>query len=57
MNIGDLVRISPHLTHFPDWVIGKITEVDLNPFVGVVVTAETEDGSIFFGYEYLFKLV
>lgn len=55
MKIGDNVLISPDLTHLTDWVEGKIIDVEQNQFVGVVISAETADGNIFFGYEDLFK--
>lgn len=51
------MRLSPYLTHFPDWVTGGVKAVENNPFVGVVITAELEDGNLFFGYEYLFEKV
>lgn len=57
MTVGDLMRLSPYLTHFPDWVTGGVKAVENNPFVGVVITAELEDGNLFFGYEYLFEKV
>lgn len=55
MELGDIVRISPDLTHFADWVVGKVIEIKNNPYVGIVISAETEDGNVFFGYEYLFE--
>ncbi|MFR4702414.1 MAG: hypothetical protein ACLT8S_09650 [Eubacterium sp.] len=30
-------------------------EVENNPFVGIVISAETEDKNVFFGQEDLFK--
>ena len=53
--VGDKVLISPDLTHLPDWIEGTGIEVENNPFVGVVISAETEDGNVFFGKEDLFK--
>ncbi|MES5169436.1 transcriptional regulator [Prevotella melaninogenica] len=55
MKVGDNVLISPDLTHQNDWVKGKVIEVEQNQFVGVVISAETSDGNVFFGYEDLFK--
>jgi hypothetical protein len=55
MKVGDNVLISPDLTHQTDWVKGKVIEVEQNQFVGVVISAETSDGNVFFGYEDLFK--
>lgn len=56
MKVGDNVLISPDLTHQTDWVKGKIIDVEKNQFVGVVISAETDDGDIFFEREELFKL-
>lgn len=55
MKVGDNVLISPDLTHLSEWVEGKVIEVEQNQFVGVVISAETPDGNIFFGYQDLFK--
>lgn len=57
MKIGDSVKISPDLTRLPNWVNGKVIEVEDNPFIGVVISAKTEDGVIFFGQLDLFKPV
>lgn len=56
MKIGDYVLISPDLTQQKDWIKGKIIEVENNSFVGIVVSAETSDGNVFFGVENSFKL-
>lgn len=55
MNIGDKVLISPDLTKLTDWISGTVIEVENNPFVGIVISAETEDKNVFFGQEDLFK--
>lgn len=55
ITVGDIVLISPDLTHLPDWIEGKVIEVENNPFVGIVISAETQDGNVFFGKEDLFK--
>ena len=55
MKIGDLVHISPDLTMKDDWVDGRVVDIKDNPFVGVVVSAKTDNGVIFFGREELFK--
>ena len=47
--------VSPELTGRTDWEPGVVVEVEDNPFVGVVVAAETEDGDVFFGRKDLFK--
>lgn len=56
MKTGDRVLISPDLTRTQEWVEGVVIEVEQNPFVGVVISAETEDKNVFFGPESLFKL-
>ncbi|MBQ8158270.1 MAG: transcriptional regulator [Prevotella sp.] len=53
--IGDKVLISPDVTHKSDWTPGKVIDVEANPFVGTVISAETENGEIFFDKEYKFK--
>lgn len=55
MKIGDKVLISPDLTRLQDWIKGVVIEVENNPFVGIVISAETEDKNVFFGQEDLFK--
>ena len=55
MKKGETVFISPQVTGYPDWVEGKIIEVEKNPFVGIVITAKTKNGVIFFDKEYLFR--
>lgn len=55
MKVGDKVLISPDLTKLPDWEEGKVIEVENNTFIGVVISAETKDGNVFFGKEDLFK--
>lgn len=47
--------ISPDLTRLQDWVKGTVIEVENNPFIGIVISAETEDKNVFFGQEDLFK--
>lgn len=55
MKVGDLVHISPDLTMQDNWVDGKVIDVENNSFVGIVVSAKTDNGTIFFGREELFK--
>ena len=55
MNLGDYVLISPDLTSFKDWIKGQIIDVEDNPFNGKVISAKTQDGSIFFGVTNLFR--
>lgn len=55
MKTGDKVLISPDLTRLPEWITGTVIMVENNPFVGFVISAETEDKDVFFGQEDLFK--
>ena len=55
MKTGDNVLISPEVTHKSDWTQGKVIEVEANPFVGTVISAETPSGEIYFDKEYQFK--
>lgn len=43
MKTGDKVLISPDLTRLPEWITGTVIMVENNPFVGIVISAETED--------------
>ena len=56
MEVGDKVLISPDLTLQKEWLPGTIIQVENNPFVGIVISAETEDSNVFFGREDLFRL-
>lgn len=47
--------ISPDLTRMEGWITGTVIEVEDNPFIGTVISAETEDKDVFFGKEDLFK--
>lgn len=55
MKLGDDVLISPEVTHLHEWTRGKVIEVEANPFVGTVISAQTADGNIYFNRESLFK--
>lgn len=55
MRVGDKVLISPDLTKLSNWISGTVIEVENNPFVGIVISAETEDKNVFFGQKDLFK--
>jgi hypothetical protein len=52
---GESVLIAPDLTGAGKWLSGNVIEVEHNSFVGNVITAEAEDGDIYFGREYSFK--
>ena len=56
MKLGDFVLISPDLTSLKDWIKARIIDIENNSFVGVVISAETEDGNVFFGRNDMFKL-
>ena len=57
MALGDLILISPDLTMLPEWIKGKVIEVDDNSFIGPVISAETADGNVFFGKPDMFKKI
>ena len=57
MKKGDSVLISPEVTMLSAWVEGVVIEVETNPFVGIVISARTATGDIFFEKENLFKKV
>lgn len=57
MKKGDSVMISPEVTHKDGWTEGMIIDVEDNPFVGIVISARTADGDIFFEKECMFKKV
>jgi len=55
MKIGDSVLISPQVTHSADWREATVVEVEQNPYVGIVITAETDDEDLFFEREDMFR--
>lgn len=55
MKVGDKVLVSPDLTMLADWTPATVIEVENNPFIGIVISAKTDEGVIFFGQEDLFK--
>ena len=55
MALGEYVLISPDLTQLGEWVKGRVIEVEDNSFVGTVISAQTDDGNIFFGRAADFK--
>ena len=57
VKVGDNVMISPEVTNKDDWEKCKVIDVEANPFIGTVISAETDEGEIFFEKECLFKLV
>ena len=55
--VGERVWVSPQLTGKPDWVEATVTEVEQNPFVGIVIEVRTDIGELFFEKEDMFKPV
>lgn len=55
MALGDYVLISPDLTQQKEWMKGQVIEVENNSFVGTVISARTENGTIYFGRAEDFK--
>ena len=55
MKLGDYVMISPEVTRLKEWTRGKVIDVEANPFVGTVISAQTSTGEIYFNRESLFK--
>ena len=55
MRVGDRVLISPDVTHLEKWIEGKVIKKENNSFVGIVISAQTDDGDVFFSYEDRFK--
>ncbi len=53
--VGERVWVSPQLTGKPDWVEATVTEVEQNPFVGIVIEVTTDIGELFFEKEDMFK--
>ena len=53
--VGDQVLVSPQVTGEKEWIEATIIEIEQNPFVGIVITVETDDKNIFFEKEDMFK--
>ncbi len=56
-SLGEEVLIAPDVTHKEEWIKGKVIEIEQNPFNGIVITAETEEGTKYFNKEELFKKI
>ena len=54
---GDIVLISPEVTHQIDCIEWTIIEIEDNPYVCIVLIVQTTDGDVFFERECLFKSV
>lgn len=57
MKKGDRVLIAPQVTGRADWTEATITEVEQNPYVGIVITAKAKDGEVFFEKKDMFRLL
>lgn len=55
MKIGDRVLISQDVTFKDVWIEGTVIKVEDNSFVGKVISAQTDDGDVFFSYADRFK--
>ena len=53
--VGDRVLVSPQVTGEKEWIEATIIEIEQNPFVGIVITVETDDKNVFFEKEDMFK--
>ena len=53
--VGERVWVSPQLTGKSDWVEATVTQIDNNPFVGVVINVKTDIAELFFEKEDMFK--
>lgn len=53
--VGQRVWVSPQLTNKTDWVEATITQIDDNPFIGIVINVKTDSGELFFEKEDMFK--
>lgn len=52
---GDRVLVSPQVTNEKKWIEATITEIENNPFVGIVITVKTDDDVYFFEKKDMFK--
>lgn len=57
MKVGQLVNISPYLTHLNEWVTGEIIEIEKNPYRGTVIAAKDNLGRIFWGESDYFETI
>lgn len=55
--MNEIILISPELTQLNDWVRGRIIDIENNPFHGIVITAQTEDGNVFWHESKYFKQI
>jgi len=58
MKVGDRVLIAAQVTgRQEEWTEATVIEVEQNPYVGIVITAETDDGDVFFEKTDMFRLL
>jgi hypothetical protein len=55
MKTGDKALADPKLTGLDTWVEGKVIDIEINPFKGIVIAIKDEKGRVFFGEEKYFK--
>ena len=53
--VGERVLVSPQVTGETDWIEATITEIDKNPFVGIVINVKTDNGVLFFEKQDMFR--
>ena len=56
MKKGDKVLVSPQVTGKKEWTTATVVQVEKNPFAGLVVTAKTKLGEVFFEKTDMFRL-
>jgi len=58
MKVGDRVLIAAQVTgRAEEWTEATIIRIKENPYVGLVITAETDDGDVFFEKKDMFRLL
>lgn len=57
MEVGQIVKISPYLTHLNDWETGEVIEIEDNLSRGTVIAAKDSQGRIFWGEQEYFVLI
>lgn len=54
---GERVLISPQVTRETNWIEATITEIEENPFIGMVINAKTDNGILFFEKPDMFRIM
>ena len=52
---GDVVMIPPEITGKQQWERGVVIETEENPWRGAVITAQTQEGDVYFDVSSSFK--